>query len=180
MVDLNNVKNRMQKAGGALQNEFSEIRAGRANPNILNKVEVEYYGAMTPLNQVASVAVAEARVLVVTPYDANLLKEIEQAIYASELGLTPNNDGSVIRLTIPMLTEETRKELVKEVKALSENAKVAVRNIRRDAMDDAKKDDSLSEDQERKMEEDIQKATDDGIKNIEEITANKEKELLEF
>jgi ribosome recycling factor len=172
---------RMAKAGEALRRELSNIRAGIANPAILRNVSVEYYGAATPLNQVASVTVPEARVLLITPFDKSLLKDIEQAIFASDLGLTPANDGTVIRLVIPALTEETRKDLAKEVKGEAEKAKVAVRNVRRDAMDDAKKalkNNDLSEDEARKLENDIQKATDDAIKNVDTIAADKEKELL--
>jgi ribosome recycling factor len=179
-LDLNSVKERMQKSSQMLQSELNNIRAGRANPNILNKITVDYYGTQTPLNQIASISVVEARVLQISPFDMNILKDIEQAINASDLGLNPNNDGSSIRLAIPMLTEETRKDLVKDVKVLGENAKVAVRNIRRDAMDSAKKDNELSEDSKRKYEDDVQKITDSGIKEVESIVADKEKELLEF
>lgn len=174
---IENTKDRMEKAGMALQTQLGKIRAGVANPSILRDVKVLYYGAETPLNQVASVSVPEARVLLITPFDKTALKEIEQAIFASDLGLTPSNDGSVIRLVIPALTEETRKDLAKEVKAEAEKAKVAVRNVRRDALDQAKKEE-LSEDELRKLEKDIQGLTDDGVKNIDSIAASKEDELL--
>ncbi|MCM0582286.1 ribosome recycling factor [Weissella diestrammenae] len=174
---LESAKTRMEKAGQALQHQLGNIRAGVANPQILRSVTAEYYGAETPLNQLASVTVPEARVLLVTPFDKTALKAIEQAIFASDLGLTPANDGSVIRLVIPALTEETRKDLAKEVKAEAEKSKVAVRNIRRDALDAAKKEE-ISEDELRKLEKDIQVVTDDGIKNIESIASEKEKELL--
>lgn len=174
---LENTKDRMEKAGVALQTQLGKIRAGVANPSILRDVKVIYYGAETPLNQVASVSVPEARILLITPFDKTALKDIEQAIFASDLGLTPTNDGSVIRLVIPALTEETRKDLTKEVKAEAEKAKVAVRNVRRDALDQAKKEE-LSEDELRKIDKDIQGLTDDGVKNIEKIAASKEEELL--
>lgn len=158
---IESAKERMSKAGDALRRELGNIRAGVANPSILRNITVEYYGAETPLNQLASVTVPEARVLLITPFDKSVLKGIEQSIFASDLGLTPANDGSVIRLVIPALTEETRKDLAKEVKAESEKAKVAVRNVRRDAMDDAKKalkNNDLSEDEAHNIEDDIQKA----------------------
>ncbi|MFT8469538.1 MAG: ribosome recycling factor [Oenococcus sp.] len=180
MIDLADLKNRMAKASKAFQNELVNIRAGRANPNMLNKIQVEYYGAPTPLNQLASIQVPEARILLITPYDKSSLKSIEQAIFASDLGLTPQNDGNVIRLTIPILTEDGRKDLVKQVKAEAEKAKVASRNIRRDFMNDLKKDKDLSEDQRHKAEEDVQKVADSEIKDIDQIADNKEKELMEI
>ena len=148
----------------------------------MDRIQVEYYGAMTPLNQLASITVPEARVLLISPFDKSSLKDIEHAINASDLGITPANDGSVIRLVIPALTEETRKELAKEVKKAGENAKVAIRNIRRDAMDEAKKQEKakeITEDELKVLEKDIQKATDEAVKHIDAMTANKEKELLE-
>ncbi|WP_270764126.1 ribosome recycling factor [Weissella confusa] len=178
---LDSANERMGKAADVLRRELGNIRAGVANPSILRNVTAEYYGAETPLNQLASITVPEARVLLITPFDKSILKDIEQAIFASDLGLTPANDGSVIRLVIPALTEETRKSLAKEVKGESEKAKVAVRNVRRDAMDDAKKalkNGEMSEDEARKLEDDIQKATDAAVKNIDSIAAEKEKELL--
>ncbi|MDR3240756.1 MAG: ribosome recycling factor [Lactobacillaceae bacterium] len=174
---LDSTKARMVKAGESLQHQLGNIRAGVANPTILRNITAEYYGADTPLNQLASVTVPEARVLLITPFDKTALKAIEQSIFASDLGLTPANDGSVIRLVIPALTEETRKDLAKEVKAEAEKAKVAVRNIRRDALDSAKKEE-ISEDELRKLEKDIQTATDEGVKNVEQIAADKENELL--
>ena len=174
-------KERMTQSHQSLGREFGSIRAGRANASLLDRIFVEYYGVETPLNQLASITVPEARVLLITPFDKSILKDIEQAIFASDLGLTPANDGSVIRLVIPALTEETRKSLAKEVKGESEKAKVAVRNVRRDAMDDAKKalkNGDMSEDEARKLEDDIQKATDAAVKNIDSIAAEKEKELL--
>ena len=178
---LDSANERMGKAADVLRRELGNIRAGVANPSILRNVTAEYYGAETPLNQLASITVPEARVLLITPFDKSILKDIEQAIFASDLGLTPANDGSVIRLVIPALTEETRQSLAKDGKGESEKAKVAVRNVRRDAMDDAKKalkNGDMSEDEARKLEDDIQKATDAAVKNIDSIAAEKEKELL--
>lgn len=178
---ITRAKDHMQKAGEALARELSEIRAGVANPSILRGVMIDYYGAPTPLNQLASVSVPEARVLLITPFDRSALKNIEQAIFASELGLTPANDGSVIRLVIPALTEESRKDLAKEVKSDAEQAKVAVRNVRREAMDSIKralKENDLSEDEARGLENDVQKATDAAVKKVDAIAADKEKELL--
>lgn len=178
---IENAKDRMGKAAESLQRNLGNIRAGVANPSILRNITAEYYGAATPLNQLASITVPEARVLLITPFDKTALKNIEQAIFASDLGLTPANDGTVIRLVIPALTEESRKSLAKEVKGEAEQAKVAVRNIRRDAMDDAKKalnNSELSEDEAHKLEDDIQKATDEAVKQLDAIAAEKEKELL--
>ena len=173
---------KMQKAADNLNREFGFIRAGRANASLLDRIQVVYYGAPTPLNQMASIQIPEARVLLITPFDKSTIKDIEQAINASDLGLTPMSDGNVIRLVIPQLTEERRKELAKEVKKTAEGAKVAVRNIRRDAMEDAKKQQKngdLTEDDLRDMEKAIQKTTDDAIKNIDKLTTDKEKELLD-
>lgn len=173
---------RFEHSYQSLAREYASIRAGRANASLLDRIQVEYYGAPTPLNQLASITVPEARVLLISPFDKSSLKEIERAINASDLGITPTNDGSVVRLVIPALTEETRRDLAKEVKKVGENAKVAIRNIRRDAMDEAKKQEKnkeISEDELKKLEKDIQKATDDAVKHIDGMTANKEKELLE-
>ena len=180
--DITDAKARMQGAQDALQRELGSIRTGRANPRILDRIEVEYYGAMTPLNQVASISVPEARILLITPFDKSSLKDIEHSINASDLGITPANDGSVIRLVIPALTEETRRDLAKEVKKVGENAKVAIRNIRRDAMDEAKKQEKakeITEDELKGLEKEIQKVTDDAVKHVDEMTAHKEKELME-
>ena len=171
-------KARMQGAQDALQRELGSIRTGRANPRILDRIEVEYYGAMTPLNQVASISVPEARILLITPFDKSVLDEIIRAINMSDLGLNPASDGNIVRLAIPQMTEEGRKELAKQVKAEAEKAKVSVRNVRRDAMDSVKKDKELPEDVARKAEDAIQKLTDDNIKAIDAIAAEKEKELL--
>ena len=171
---------KMTKAEEALQRELGTIRAGVANASLLNRVNVEYYGVPTPLNQMAQISVPEARVLLITPYDKSSLKDIEHALLASDLGIAPMNDGSAIRLVIPQLTEERRKELAKQVKATSEKGKVAVRNVRREMMDalkKAQKNGDLTEDQLRDLEDVAQKVTDNSIKNIENITAEKEKEV---
>jgi len=176
--DITDAKARMQGAQDALQRELGSIRTGRANPRILDRIEVEYYGAMTPLNQVASISVPEARILLITPFDKSVLDEIIRAINMSDLGLNPASDGNIVRLAIPQMTEEGRKELAKQVKAEAEKAKVSVRNVRRDAMDSVKKDKELPEDVARKAEDAIQKLTDDNIKANDAIAAEKQKELL--
>ena len=176
------IQERMEKAVAAYQRELATVRAGRANPSLLDKVTVEYYGAQTPLNQLASITVPEARMLVITPYDKTALGDIEKAIQKADLGVTPTNDGSIIRITIPPLTEERRKELAKLVKKYSEDAKVAVRNIRRDANDDLKKlekNGEMTEDELRSSTEDVQKLTDEYVSKIDEITKDKEKEIME-
>lgn len=172
---------RFEQSFQSLSREYAGIRAGRANASLLDRIQVEYYGVPTPLNQLASITVPEARVLLISPFDKSSIKDIERAINASDLGITPANDGSVIRLVIPALTEETRKELAKEVKKVGENQKIAIRNIRRDAMDEAKKqekDKEITEDELKALEKDIQKATDQAIKHIDGMTSEKEKELL--
>ncbi|EJN93396.1 ribosome recycling factor [Streptococcus ratti] len=179
---IEKTKERFEQSHQSLAREFGSIRAGRANASLLDRIEVEYYGAPTPLNQLASITVPEARVLLVSPFDKSSLKDIEHAINASDIGINPANDGSVIRLVIPALTEETRRDLAKEVKKVGENAKIAIRNIRRDAMDEAKKQEKakeITEDELKSLEKDIQKVTDDAVKHIDDMTANKEKELLE-
>lgn len=176
--NLTDAKARMQGAQDALQRELGSIRTGRANPHILDRIEVEYYGAMTPLNQVASISVPEARILMITPFDKTVLEEIIRAINISDLGLNPASDGNIVRLAIPQMTEEGRKDLVKQVKAEAERAKVSVRNVRRDAMDSVKKDKELPEDDARHAEDDVQKLTDENIKAIDTIASDKEKELL--
>ena len=175
-------KERMTHSHQSLAREFGSIRAGRANASLLDRIHVEYYGVETPLNQLSSITIPEARVLLVTPFDKSSIKDIERAINASDLGITPSSDGSVIRLVIPALTEETRRELAKEVKKVGENAKIAIRNIRRDAMDEAKKQEKakeITEDELKNLEKEIQKVTDDAVKHVDEMTAHKEKELLE-
>lgn len=180
---LDEAKTKMEKSADALQRELGNIRAGRANASILNRVTVDYYGAQTPLNQMASITIPEPRMLLITPFDKSVLESIEQAIFASDLGLTPANDGSAIRLVIPQLTEERRKELVKDVKAENEQAKVAVRNVRRDAMDALKrgnKDGDFNDDEFHDLEDQVQKLTDKGIKNLDQIAADKEQELMQI
>lgn len=178
---LNKAEEKMQKSVGSLKNEFAAIRAGRANPAVLDKILVDYYGTPTPINQMAAVSVSEARVLVIQPWDKSLIKEIEKAIQASDIGINPANDGSVIRLTFPQLTEDRRKELVKDLKKYGEEAKVAIRSIRRDANDKLKamkKNSELTEDDLKQGEDKTQKLTDKYIKNIDEVVAEKEKEVL--
>jgi len=179
---MQNTENKMNKAIISLESDFTTIRAGRANPAILDKISVEYYGAATPISQVGTVSVPEARMIVIQPWDATLLKEIEKAIQASDIGINPNNDGKVIRLNFPQLTEERRKELKKDISKRGEDAKVAVRNIRRDSLDTfkkQKKNNEITEDDLKDIEDKIQKLTDKFVKKIEEITAAKEKEIME-
>lgn len=179
---LNDTKTKMENAIQAFSRELSSIRAGRANPSILNKLTVDYYGAPTPINQVAGISVPEARLIVIQPYDKTVMGDIEKAIMKSDLGLSPSNDGTVIRLAIPALTEERRKDLVKQVKKEAEDAKVGIRNIRRDANDDLKKlekKSEITEDDLRSYSDDVQKLTDSYIAKIDEVAKDKEKEILE-
>ncbi|MDR0137395.1 ribosome recycling factor [Metabacillus idriensis] len=179
---LSQAKDKMEKAVSAFNRELSTVRAGRANASLLDKIVVDYYGAPTPVNQLASINIPEARLLVIQPYDKTVLGEIEKAILKSDLGLNPTNDGSLIRLAIPALTEERRKELAKLVKKYAEEAKVAVRNIRRDANDDLKKlekNGEITEDELRSNNDNVQKATDDFISKIDAIAKDKEKEIME-
>ena len=181
MAEQKTAESRMQKAVDRLVTDYSEIRAGRANPNVLDKVMVDYYGTPTPINQVGSVSVAEARILGIQPWDKGLLNPIMKAIQASDIGINPQNDGNVIRLTFPQLTEERRKELAKGIAKRGEEAKVAVRNIRRDEMDvlkKAKKANELTEDDLRDEEEKLQKLTEKICKKIDEISDNKTKEIM--
>lgn len=180
-VELDQFKEKMTKSIDSLANEYTTIRAGRANPHVLDKITIEYYGQPTNLQSVANVSVSEARTLVIQPWEASMVKEIEKAILVSDLGLTPNNDGKVIRLTFPELTEERRKELVKDVKKKGENAKVAIRNIRRDANDMIKKQqkaNEISEDEQKTAESDIQKMTDDFVAKIDQMIDDKSKEIM--
>ena len=180
-MDYSQIKDKMDKTVENLKVKFSEVRAGRANPAILNKVRIDYYGAPTPINQVAGVSVPEARMIVIQPWDISVLKEIEKAILASDIGINPNNDGKLIRLTFPELTEERRKDIVKDIKKLSEEAKIAIRSIRRDAMDLAKKeqkDGNMTEDEEKQAEDKIQKLTDQKVAEIDEISSKKEKDIM--
>lgn len=179
---LKNANEKMDKAIQAYTRELATVRAGRANPSLLDRVQVEYYGALTPLNQLATISVPEARLLVVQPFDKSTVSDVEKAIQKADLGLTPSNDGSVIRIAIPALTEERRAELVKLVKKYAEEAKVAVRNVRRDANDELKKlekSGDLTEDDLRAYTDDVQSETDKRVKKIDEITKEKEKEIME-
>ena len=180
-MELNHIEEKMNKTISVLQEDFSEVRAGRANPAILNKISVEYYGTPTPRNQVAGISVPEARLIMIQPWDTSILKEIEKAILASDIGINPNNDGKVIRLAFPELTEERRKELVKDIKKMAEDCKVAVRNARRDGIDQAKKeqkDGELTEDELKQAENKIQELTDKAIEEVDKVLANKENEIL--
>jgi ribosome recycling factor len=177
------IENRMAKTISIYKQDLLSIRAGRANPSLLDKISIDYYGQATPLNQAASISAPEARLLVIQPWDANLIPEIEKAILKSDLGLNPSNDGKIIRLVIPQLTEERRQDLTKVVRKNGESAKVAIRNIRREAIDEIKKlekNKEITEDDQRVYEEDIQKLTDKNIELIDEATENKEKELMEI
>ncbi len=174
-------KERMEKCLDSLERDFSTIRAGRANPNVLNNVMVDYYGTPTPVGQMAAVSVPEPRLLVIQPWDASTLKDIEKAINVADIGINPQNDGKVIRLAFPQLTEEHRKNLVKDVAKRGEEAKVAVRNVRRDAMDDLKKmkkDNAITEDDLKDGEKKMQDITDKYIKQVEDMTKKKEDEIL--
>ena len=174
-------KEKMKKTIGNLDGELSAIRAGRANPNVLNKIMVDYYGTPTPIQQVANVSVPEARMIQIQPWESSLIKGIEKAILTSDLGLNPNNDGKVIRLIFPELTEERRKDLVKDIKKKGEAAKVAVRNIRRDANDaykKLKKEEDVSEDEIKELEDKIQKLTDKYIKDVDAAVELKGKEIM--
>ena len=179
---MQNTENKMEKAIAALENDLATIRAGRANPAILDKVTVEYYGAQTPVAQVGTISVPEARTIIIQPWDVSVLKEIEKAILASDIGINPNNDGKVIRLNFPPLTEERRKELSKGVSKRGEDAKVAVRNIRRDSLEQFKKQkkaNEITEDDLKGLEDKVQKLTDKFVKQIDTIIAAKEKEIME-
>ncbi len=178
---LNQYDEKMSKSVDALISEYASIRAGRANPHILDKLKVDYYGTPTPFQQVANISVPEARMIQIQPWEASLIKEIEKAILNSDLGLTPNNDGKVVRLVFPELTEERRKELVKDVKKKGENAKVAVRNIRRDGNDALKKmakDNEISEDESKQLEAEIQKLTDKYVAEIDKAIDDKSNEIM--
>lgn len=176
-------KERMEKAIAALTRELASIRAGRANAALLDRITVEYYGVPTPINQVASVSVPEARLLVIQPYDKTILGEIEKAILKSDIGITPTNDGNLIRLSVPALTEERRKDIVKTVKKEAEDSKVTIRNVRRDANDGFKKlekNSEITEDELHRNGDEIQKLTDAYIKKIDDIAKEKEEELMEI
>ena len=180
-VDFTDYSRRMGKALDHLSEEFGAVRAGRANAKVLDRITVEYYGSETPLNGVATISAPDARTLVIQPWDTNLLKDIQKAIQTSDLGINPQNDGKVIRLIFPQLTEERRKDLTKQVKKYAEEAKVAMRNIRRDGMDDIKKlkkNSEITEDEQKKAEKDLQDLLDKYIKKADEALAAKEKELM--
>lgn len=176
------INEKMGKAISVLMEELGALRAGRANPTILNKVMVEYYGVPTTLSQIANISVPEPRVIVIQPWDMSLLKEIEKEISKSDIGIMPNNDGKVIRLVFPELNEERRKELVKSVKKIGEESKVTIRNIRREAIDkvkESKKNNEITEDESKSAENDIQKTTDKFIEEIDKLIVNKEKEIMQ-
>ena len=180
-MDLSNYEERMQKSLTNLEGEYTAIRAGRANPRILDRIQIDYYGTPSPLQSVANISVPEARMIQIQPWDASLIKDIEKAILSSDLGLTPANDGKVIRLVFPELTEERRKELAKEVKKKGEDAKVAIRNIRRDANDFVKKEakaNTISEDEQKQSEEKKQKLTDRYVAKIEKAIETKSNEVM--
>ena len=180
-MNYDEMKEKMDKTISVFEENLSEIRAGRANPAILNKIKVNYYGVPTPISQVAGISVPEARLIVIQPWDMSILKEIEKEILKSDIGINPNNDGKVIRLNFPELNEERRKEIVKEVKKLAEEAKIAVRAIRRDSIDQFRKmqkNSEITEDELKSAEEEIQKITDMKTDEIDKILENKEKEVL--
>lgn len=180
-MDYTKIQEKMEKTINNFAERLSEIRAGRANPAILNKVKIDYYGTPTPINQMAGISVPEARLIVIQPWDISVLKDIEKAILASDIGINPNNDGKVIRLAFPELNEERRKELVKDIKKMAEEAKVAVRGSRRDGIEAAKaeqKEGNMTEDELKQAENEIQKLTDKNVEEIDKILANKEKEIM--
>ena len=180
-MDYSEIKEKMEKTIESLVQRLSEVRAGRANPAILNKVKIDYYGTPTPINQVAGISVPEARMIMIQPWDASILKEIEKAILASEIGINPNNDGKVIRLVFPELTEERRKDLVKEIKKYAEDAKVCIRTARRDGIDKAKamqKDGDITEDELKAAETEIQKITDKYTEEVDKTITAKETEIM--
>ena len=175
------IEEKMKKSIGVLERELSEIRAGRANPKVLDRIQVSYYGAMSPINQVANIAVPEPRMITIQPWDASLLKEIEKEIQKSDLGINPSNDGKVIRLVFPELTEERRKELAKDIKKLAEDTKVAIRSVRRDGIEEFKakqKNSEITEDDLKDAEDKIQKLTDKYVAEVDSIAGAKEKEIM--
>ena len=181
-TNINDFETKMKKTISVLNSDLASIRAGRANPAILDKVSVEYYGVPTPLTQIGNVSVPDPRSILIQPWDASILKDVEKAILASDVGITPNNDGKAIRLNFPPLTEERRKEIVKDVHKKGEEAKVAIRSIRRDAMDsykNDKKNNEITEDDLKQSEVNVQKLTDKFSKDIDSIVSAKEKEILE-
>ncbi len=180
-MNYDDIINKMDKTVGVFENNLAEVRAGRANPAILNKIKIDYYGVPTPISQVAGISVPEARLIVIQPWDLGILKEIEKEILKSDIGINPNNDGKVIRLSFPELNEERRKEIVKNIKKMAEESKIAVRSIRRDGIEEFKKkqkDSEITEDELRMAEEEIQKITDKKIAEIDTLLENKEKEVM--
>ena len=180
-MDYSKFEEKMMKSISVFEESLAEVRAGRANPAILNKIKIDYYGTPTPINQVAGISVPEARMIVIQPWDISVLKEIEKEILKSDIGINPNNDGKVIRLNFPELNEERRKEIVKDIKKMAEEAKVTIRNIRRDALDEAKamqKNSEISEDDLKVAEDKIQKLTDKYVEEIDDLLEKKEKEVM--
>lgn len=180
-MNYDEIIEKMEKTLSVFEANLAEIRAGRANPAILNKIKIDYYGVPTPISQVAGISVPEARLIVIQPWDLSVLKEIEKEILKSDIGINPNNDGKVIRLNFPELNEERRKEIVKNIKKIAEDAKVAIRSIRRDGIEEFKKkqkDSEITEDELKVAEEEIQKITDKNVDEIDKILANKEKEIM--
>ena len=185
MIDeiYDDTRQSMGKTIASLQNDFKRVRTGRASVSLLDGIRVDYYGAQTPLNQMATLAAPESRLITIQPWDTSVIKDIEKALLKSDLGLTPSSDGKIIRITIPPLTEERRKELVRQINKMSEEHKIALRNIRRDANDmlkSLKKDGDISEDDAFRAQDEVQKITDEHIGRVDEITKEKEKEILEF
>lgn len=180
-MNYDDIINKMDKTVGVFENNLAEVRAGRANPAILNKIKIDYYGVPTPISQVAGISVPEARLIIIQPWDLGILKEIEKEILKSDIGINPNNDGKVIRLSFPELNEERRKEIVKDIRKLAEEAKISIRAIRRDGIDSAKikqKNSEITEDDLKNAETQMQKLTDKKIEEIEKILENKEKEVM--
>ncbi len=182
-VVIDNMLEKMNKSVAVYRKELSSMRAGRANPQLLDRITVEYYGSQMPINQVANISIPEPRIIQIAPWEQSMLKVIEKAIQKSDLGINPSNDGKIIRLLLPELTEERRKELVKQTRKMAEDCKVAIRAIRRDANDQIKKmkkDNAITEDDQKSAEDKIQKATDKIVKEVDAITAEKEKELMDI
>jgi len=178
---LNDIESRMQKTVSVLKGDLTRIRTGRANASLLDHVTVDYYGSEVPISQVANLSVPEPRTIAIAPWEKTMLQAVEKAIQSSDLGITPNNDGTIIRLTLPELTEDRRKEFVRQVKQIGENSRVAIRNVRRDANDDIKKqlkDDGLSEDESKRQQENIQQLTDKYIAEIDHVLERKEQDIL--
>ena len=181
-VVIDNMLEKMNKSVAVYRKELSSMRAGRANPQLLDRITVDYYGSQVPINQVANISIPEPRIIQIAPWEQNMLKVIEKAIQKSDLGINPSNDGKIIRLLLPELTQERRKELVKQTRKMAEDCKVAIRSIRRDANDQIKKmkkDNTITEDDQKAAEDKIQKATDKIVKEVDTITAEKEKELMD-